>query len=1329
MRKLLLVVLGFMFFNVNAQVCLVPSSSSPFLAGYNPNALTDGNFNSDSYLDLVVTNSGSNNISVLFGNGAGSFTAPVNFATGFYPASVTSADFNTDGYSDVAVANFSSNDISILLGNGAGSFSAAVSFGVGTSPISITNGDFNADGKIDLGVANYGSNNISVLLGNGVGSFGIAINYAVGTNPYSLVSADFNADGKADIAVANYGNNTLSVLLDNGSGSFNPAVNFSVGAGPVSVTNTDFNADGIVDLAVANGNSNNVSVLLGSGSGSFNTAVNFAAGIGPVSVASSDFNSDGKTDLLVTNVTSSNVSLLLGNGTGNFASAVTFVVGTNPYAAIISDFNLDGKTDLATANYNSNDVSVLLNGSGPIVTINATATVVCSGTSIILTGGGATSYMWSNGVTDGVAFIPPVGSTTYTLIGTDTNGCVSNATKLITVNNLPTVSANASASVVCTGVSIVLTGGGATTYTWTGGVSNGIAFVPPTGNTNYTVSGTNASGCTNIAIKAITVNVLPIIVASTSNTMLCAGQTATLSASGASTYTWSTTANTTSIIVTPTVATTYTVNGTDSNGCINFAVVTQSIGGCLNPQPICFNTLNPLSFLTGTGPVFAVNADFNADGITDLVMANQGSANISVLLGTGTGSFSPAVNFAVGNGPSSLTSADFNADGMIDLAVTNMNSSSVGILLGDGTGSFTSAFGYTVPSNPFSVISADFNSDGKADLATANGGGYNVSVSLGSGTGTFSPAVNFAVGADPRSLTSADFNADGKVDLAVANLSNNNVSILLGTGTGNFSAAVNFAVGTGPIAIINGDFNKDGKTDLALANQLNNTASVLYGNGVGGFAPAMNLALGNSPSSITTTDFNNDGSPDLAITNLSDNNVSVLLGNGIGNFNSSINYTVAAGPFFVTTADFNTDSRADLAITNANNQIVVLLNLTPSVSANTTANNACTGTSIILTGGGATTYTWSGGVINGTTFFPAAGSNIYTVTGTNFNCYNTQTVTVTVDNTCADVWPGDANSDGIADNLDVLELGLHYTQTGTPRATTSNLWQSYYAANWSGTITNGKNVNHSNCNGDGIINDDDTLAIFNNYGSTHAFKPEQATTNSVLAIAPDQSSVAKGTWGTSSIYLGDATTSINNINGIAYTVSYDNTLLEMDSVWIEYLTSFINVSNQNLKFRKRDFGNGKLYTATTHTISGNVSGNGKIATLHYKIKSSLTTDNVLNLSIAQANQSDSSGVITPLTAGSATLMAIGASVGLNELTNGNYVSLHPNPTNGALIINSTTELQKVEVMAITGQLLMSEVPASTSHVLHLDHLANGVYFVNLYQNNRIVKREKIILNK
>ena len=91
-------------------------------------------------------------------------------------------------------------------------------------------------------------------------------------------------------------------------------------------------------------------------------------------------------------------------------------------------------------------------------------------------------------------------------------------------------------------------------------------------------------------------------------------------------------------------------------------------------------------------------------------------------------------------------------------------------------------------------------------------------------------------------------------------------------------------------------------------------------------------------------------------------------------------------------------------------------------------------------------------------------------------------------------------------------------------------------------------------------------------------------------------------------------------------------------------------------------------------------------------------------------------------------MAMGASVGLQELT-GNSILISPNPTNGSLTINSKTELQKVEVVAITGQILLSETPTNVSHILHLQNFSNGIYFVNVYQYDRIVKREKIVLNK
>ncbi len=417
-------------------------------------------------------------------------------------------------------------------------------------------------------------------------------------------------------------------------------------------------------------------------------------------------------------------------------------------------------------------------------------------------------------------------------------------------------------------------------------------------------------------------------------------------------------------------------------------------------------------------------------------------------------------------------------------------------------------------------------------------------------------------------------------------------------------------------------------------------------------------------------------------------------------------------------------------IDSTGNICLVDVDIPFSISVNT--GTICSGSSFTIAPTGAATYTLipppNSILPNGFVVTPNT-TTTYTINGSSGGgCSYTTTDVITVDNTCQDVWPGDANSDGTADNLDVLELGLHYTQTGAPRASVSNTWQSYFATNWTGTITNGKNLNHSDCNGDGIIDDNDTLAIYNNYSLTHPFKSSQiSTVNTQLSIVPDQAYVTKGNWGTASVYLGDTTTNINNINGVAFTVDFDNTLIEANSIYIEYQNSFLN-AGQNLHFRKLDFTNGKIYTATTHTNNVNVSGNGKIATLHYQINSTLTTDEILSFGISQAAQSNASGVITPLTTGAGTLMAIGASVGIQEL-NGNVISISPNPTNGSLIINAKTELQKIEVLSIDGKVLVSEIPSNVSHTMHLDNFANGIYFVNLYQNNRIIKREKVVLNK
>jgi hypothetical protein len=172
-------------------------------------------------------------------------------------------DFNGDGHPDLVTANFNTNNVSILLGNGDGTFQAVVNYAVGQSPRAVLVGDFTGDGESDLAVANRASNSVSVLLNNGNGTFQAAVNYPTGNGPLSLAAADFNQDGNLDLVTANWSSGTVSVLLGNGDGTFQARQDYpSLGSYPWSVAASDFNGDGYPDLVVANRNSNSVVVLI-----------------------------------------------------------------------------------------------------------------------------------------------------------------------------------------------------------------------------------------------------------------------------------------------------------------------------------------------------------------------------------------------------------------------------------------------------------------------------------------------------------------------------------------------------------------------------------------------------------------------------------------------------------------------------------------------------------------------------------------------------------------------------------------------------------------------------------------------------------------------------------------------------------------------------------------------------------------------------------------------------------------------------------------------------------------------------------------------------------
>jgi hypothetical protein len=231
----------------------------------------------------------------------------------------------------------------------------------------------------------------------------------------------------------------------------------------------------------------------------------------------------------------------------------------------------------------------------------------------------------------------------------------------------------------------------------------------------------------------------------------------------------------------------------------------------------------------------------------------------------------------------------------------------------------------TVGQEPSGVASGDFNGDGKEDLAVINQAGNDVSILLGTGDGKFSARGNVAAGKSPSDVVTADFNKDKQLDLAVTNAGSNTVSILLGDGKGGFQVRGEPAVGSNPMGVVAEDIDKDGNNDLAVADSGANNISVLLGNGDGTFKEALNTATGgNSPENLAVGDLNGDGKLDLAAANLNSGEIAILLGKGDGTFNSGTKLSGLNHPRGLTIEDFNNDGKKDLAVAASDANTVAL---------------------------------------------------------------------------------------------------------------------------------------------------------------------------------------------------------------------------------------------------------------------------------------------------------------------------------------------------------------------------------------------------------------------
>jgi hypothetical protein len=884
----------------------------------------------------------------------GTFAAKADFITGTKPYSVCIGDFDGDGKTDIAVANYLSTSISVYRNtstSGTISFAAKVDFATGSGPQSVSTGDFDGDGKKDIVVTNEGGS-VSVLrnTGNfGTISFAAKVDFITGTNPYCVTVGDFNVDGKTDLAVANRTSNTVSVFKNTctiGIISFAAKVDFTTGTNPRSVAVGDLDGDGKTDLTVANASSATVSIFKNTGSGgiiAFAPKVDFVTGTIPYGISIGDLDGDGKKDLAIANYGPATVSILrnIGStGTISFAPKVDYITGSQPYGISMGDLDGDGKTDLALANGSGNTVSILRN-------TGSTGTISFDPKVDFLTG--STPFSVAIGDFDGDG--------KSDLVLSNYNSNTISVLRNLNARCLPTFTSFSPASGPI-GTTVIITG---TNFSTT--LANNIVFF---GATMATITAGSATSLT-VTVPA-GASYQPISV-----TNLTLG----LSVYSAQPF-----------------------------------LVTFSCGGIINATSFA----PKVDYIPGSHPRGLTIGDLDGDGKTDLAVANYTANTVSVFrnLGSaGTISFAPKVDFAVGTQPNGLIIGDLDGDGKLDLAVTNAVSNSTSVLRNTssiGIISFAPKIDFTTFNNPLSIAIGDFDGDGKSDLAHLSFSSVYILRNTGNiGAISFAPLNVSLFSSSANCLISSDIDGDGKTDLAVTNGSSNSVSVLRNTGNIgiiSFAAKVDFTTGTSPKSVSVGDFDGDGKTDLAVANDQSSTVSVFRNTGNAGtisFATKIDFTTGTSPQSVSVGDFDGDGKTDLAVPNGSGLSMFRNTGSsGIISFAPKVDFTIVA--WNVAPGDFDGDGKLDFAVTVNNSgsgAVSVFRNTTylgPIVTANTTSTTICAGANITLTGSGATSYSWSSGVIDGVAFIPPTGNTTYTVTGINAAtaCSNNATISITV---------------------------------------------------------------------------------------------------------------------------------------------------------------------------------------------------------------------------------------------------------------------------------------------------------------------------------------------
>ena len=690
-----------------------------------------GDFNNNNRSDLVVANSGTDNLQIFFTSNNGKFGTPMSYSLdeNSHPQCVITCDVNEDDHPDIISVNSQIDSISVIMTYGNNTFAKQLIYSTGDNshPSSIVAGYFNNDHRLDLAVTNTGTYQIGIFFGYNYASFDDQLTYStIGDRiPYKMVVNDFNNDHYLDVAVLFPNNANFGILFGHGDGNFSDMItyptepDFNLLGIAAKDINNDMNIDIILSNAWLNGN---IYVFLGYGNGSFAPMVTYALqnNSGPTDIVVDDFNNDQRLDIIVINYVASSIGVFLGHGDGTFSSVMTSFIRDKffPRSIAVGYFNNDSYLDVAILSTQSSSVAILFGyGNGTF------------GDRLGLSFGSTLHPFWIS-------------------VG-DFNGD--------SHHDIATANSN----------------------------SNTVGILLGYGNRTFGKTMRMHLTGTGSAPKCINVNdfnndnILDIAVANSGN-----DEIVILFGVGDGTFLLGK-SYPTGLRSTPL---TLAIGDFNNDSRLDVAVanaLSKNIGIFLRYDSEPFGSVFIARNDFRLQPRTLAAGDLDHDNQSDLVVVSYDSDNVGILLEFDGRTFNTVRNYSIGDGfrPYSIALAYLNNDTHLDIVVVNSESDNILFLFGRGNGTFDKGYTYSTGtrSRPYSVAINDLNNDHLMDIAIVNFGTSNVLLLYGNEDGTFGNETSYALGYGyhPSSIAAKDLNNDRLIDIAIACYDTNHVEVFM----------------------------------------------------------------------------------------------------------------------------------------------------------------------------------------------------------------------------------------------------------------------------------------------------------------------------------------------------------------------------------------------------------------------------------------------------------------------------------------------------------------------------------------------------------------------